>query len=111
MFAFVVVDVALIFWLLLLLAPHIIVLEIYVWICVRTSFQGKKCWCYIATARQASLRPEFSKNFASMLLSSLRLFLQKLQKKKRCRLSLGRTPVGRQLRPEEKEEQGEKEEK
>jgi len=111
MFAFVVVDVALIFWLLLLLAPHIIVLEIYVWICVRTSFQGKKCGCYIATARQASLRPEFSKNFASLLLvSSLPLFLhQKLQK--RCRLLLGRTQVGRQLRPEEKEEQGEKEEK
>jgi hypothetical protein len=79
-------------------------------------FPGKKCGCYIATARQASLRPEFSKNFASLLLvSSLPLFLhrvhQKLQKKKRCRLLLGRTPVGRQLRPEEKEEQGEKEEK
>ena len=58
-----------------------------------------------------TLSPEFSKNFASLLLSSLRLFLQKLQKKKRCRLLLGRTPVGRQLRPEEKEEQGEKEEK
>jgi hypothetical protein len=109
-FAFVVVDVALIFWLLLLLAPHIIVLEIYVWICVRASFQGKKCGCYIATARQASLRPEFSKNFASMLSPPLFLH-QKLQKKKRCRLLLGRTPVGRQLRPEEKEEQGEKEEK